>query len=262
MPRFKICSGSFDIIYDEAYMERVELESTVDAVETKPDHIYGFFDEVGNEALPAGESLFGVSGCVFIGTVDRDGFDAGWWDLRRRIFKVPDNKPYHSTRHFKKLKSREHKSLAKFLQSFDIKYVSSFMRVSAPVTRREDILSAVIGSVSGNINQLFGQTVAREEWYFEHSSRLNPKLITSQSLPHYNRANQRGGINFVRKSTFLPAIELADLISFVVGDTIRREPKKPIYSDILDALFGDESRGRSSEVLAALHAFIPAARTD
>ena len=259
MPRYKIRSGNFDITYDDAYMTVVEEQSTVSYVDTQADCLYVFVDEMGDENLPRGEGFFGLNGCAFLGTIDKDGLNGGWLELRKKLFKVPDDKPFHATRHFSKLKAKDYKTLSSFFVNYNVMYASSFIRTTAPVAQRADIVDAVLGQLEDCVNSLFSAQVRRDEWYFEHSYRLSPKLMMSIRNPSYYRAAQHGGISFIQKSSLIPAVELADLVSFIVGDALRREGIRKIpHAELLDTLFLGGQRGRCSEVISTFRAHIPA----
>lgn len=258
MPRFNIRSRNIIATYDEAYMEEVERQSIVEGVETKPDYLYVFLDEMGNETLPPNDTLFGIGGCAFVGTADIDGLNDEWRELRKSIFKVPEANCFHSNRHFKKLKSREHRVLADFFQRADLRYFASYIRTGAHVSWEEDILNSVVNSLSWNVSNLINVNVNRVEWYFEHSRRLSPKLMLGVRQPRYARASENGGVSFILKSAMVPAIEIADLVCYIVGSSERKKGRDKLpFLELMTVLFGERRQGACSEVLGSFYAFDP-----
>lgn len=210
---------------DEGYMARVESEKTLTSVTVEPGRFYGFFDETGDEKLVPGNDLFAFSGICIIDGIDREGFEETWEDLKLKVFKIPEGNEFHSVRHSKKLRRKDDKllSIVNALSSFNIKYLSSCIMRKAIIdeeSRDKDtqVVNALLGGLSSSSMYLSSTRVQSDAWYFEHSHRLAPFIMLSSRQPRYHLSSENQGTYFIKKSSRVPFMEVADFVTHVVNN--------------------------------------------
>lgn len=224
---------------------------TVDKVALDPNCFYGFFDETGDEKITPEQDFFAFSGFGFVGDFGVDEFTAEWLKLRQDIFKVPEKKEYHSKNYVPKFRKTGHKLLpvtallTKFLIQFMSYCVLNTTFVDCDVTEKNiKVVEGLLRGLSEQTATLFQNRVKHDEWYFEHSHRLNPIMMACWP-PEYAHSQQRGKLHFVRKRSMIAMVEAADFVSYLVHHHI-----KSIYSGrpspfhaAFAELFGNPSRG-------------------
>ena len=246
-------SETYEIIYDQEHTRSVERQATVEKIQIKEGNFYGFFDETGHEKLSPGHDLFAISGFCFANSINQKYFEKGWADLRKNIFKVPLNNAYHSAKHLRKLQNKDDiiKHVTDFLVGFDIKFVSSCVLndtfINAAGSDKETvILESILASLSLNCSLALDISVERDEWYFEHSDRLSWLIMMSERGPRYGRSAQNGGSYFIRKSSRIPFIEVADFLSFIVRCHVHGIYRRKIspFASAFETTFANPDRGR------------------
>lgn len=260
-PRFTSRYGDLVTIPDQEYFVAVMADMTVEHVDVQDGWFYAFLDEFGDESLPVkGLDIFALGGCCFIGKDKQKSFCRDWAELRREVFRLPESIGYHSKNHLRKVKESGIAKIVDFIKrNSEVKYVSSVCSKDAPIsTSSEEKYSAVIRSatrtLSDSASSLFNVQVPRDEWYFEHSIRMTPRMIMESDGPSYLHSAQNGGIYFL-KNSHDAAIELADLVNHVVGKhiTYSFRKKHSFYESIFNAMFGDPTQGQIMQTLALMH---------
>lgn len=250
-------NGKITISFEENNLKRAEAEATLSAFEKRPEILYGVFDEFGDEGLPRkGIELFTLSGCCFIGTENLQEFNTNWSILKKDVFKIKPGIGYHSKIHFKKLRENDLEKVLAFVNNSDMKYISSAIRRDAIVDENyfdkyDFVIGNALKTISRGANTLFQEPVIRDEWYFEHSTRLSPRMIICLDQPSHSFSEKNGGIYFL-KNSFEPSLEVADMVNYVVGKYIISKIKggKPKYEEIFNAMFSDPQKGYFRETLA------------
>jgi hypothetical protein len=242
-----------EIQYDEDYMRHVEEQWTVEEIQINPEWLYFFGDESGHEKLGPGHKVFAIGFCFFLGEL-YERVRNSWSELRKDVFKVPEENHFHAKKHFPKVKGAALAKLIAFLSSESIYFVGAYIKPTAFIYDNERIIGSILESVNLSANQMVGSTmgkVERDEWYFEHSHRLNPKLMMG-GTPLIRVSKSNGGIQFVRKSSLIAPMEIADLVSHVIGAVAARGPRNPTspYIDVMQTLFSKPEKGICMESLS------------
>ena len=249
--RFQRRINNISVSWDEEYMTAVENYWTVSEVPLVPNCFYGFFDETGDEKLVLGQEFFAFSGFGFTNDFRAEDFTSEWSQLKKNLLCAPENEEYHSKRYVRKFWRKGHKLLpiTNFLKSFPISFMSCCVLNTTIVDHaRTDknikVVEGLFQGLSDQTSRLFQNQVQRDEWYFEHSFRLNPISMACRP-PEYFRSQQHGGLHLVKKRSMISMVEVADFISYLVFHHIQSiysgqpSPYQAAYTE----LFGDSSRG-------------------
>lgn len=234
------------------YVHEMERAWTITELKLQERSLNVFLDESGNEDFE-GDRVFAMGGCVVDDVAYNDRFKEDWSAVKHHLFKIPKEHSLHAKKHFPKLIRRDIDLLLRFIGNHDIKFVAHFLTENVHMLDKTEILYDAISGIDCSMHHLCRRTFDAGSVFFEHSSRLSPKILMQIESVRYQGIKAHGGNWFIHKNLRCAPMEIADLVAYLVGVLARRgwDGLTGVHRTVLEAMFSDPQKGRCCQTLAS-----------